>query len=89
MKKAVEEKTYRSKLVQEKIQEMITEGVILIDTEDQKVGRLTACRHGSRRLRLRQSVACDSKLRLGREGVIDIEREAKMVGRFIPRAFLS
>ncbi len=40
VKKAIEEKIYRSKLIQEKIQEMITRGFFLIDTVDQKVGQV-------------------------------------------------
>ena len=40
VKKAIEEKIYRSKLIQEKIQEMITRGVILIDTDAEKVGQI-------------------------------------------------
>ena len=39
VKKAIEEKIYRSKLVQEKIQEMIQRGFFLIDTVEQKVGQ--------------------------------------------------
>jgi len=81
MKKAVEEKTYRSKLVQEKIQEMITEGVILIDTEDQKVGQVNGLSvMGLGDFAFGNPARVTASLGLGREGVIDIEREAKMGG---------
>ena len=81
MKKAVEEKTYRSKLVQEKIQEMITEGVILIDTEDQKVGQVNGLSvMGLGDFAFGNPSRVTASLGLGREGVIDIEREAKMGG---------
>jgi predicted ATP-dependent protease len=38
VKKAIEEKVYRSKLIQEKVQEMIARGFFLIDTHQQQVG---------------------------------------------------
>jgi predicted ATP-dependent protease len=44
VKKAIEEKIYRSKLIQEKIQEMIARGFFLIDTVDQKVGQVNGLR---------------------------------------------
>jgi predicted ATP-dependent protease len=40
VKKAIEEKVYRSKLVQEKIEEMIRRGVLLIDADAENVGQV-------------------------------------------------
>jgi lon-related putative ATP-dependent protease len=79
--KAVEEKIYRSKLVQEKIQEMITRGVILIGTEHEVVGQvngLSVTGQGDFEFGMPSRVT--ASLGLGREGVVDIEREAKMGG---------
>jgi len=81
VKKAIEEKVYRSKLIQEKIQEMIKRGILLIDTEAANVGQVNGLsvidlgdfEFGSPS-RVTVSVG------LGREGVIDIEREAKTGG---------
>jgi lon-related putative ATP-dependent protease len=81
VKKAIEEKIYRSKLIQEKIQEMITRGFFLIDTVDQKIGQvngLSVMGLGDFAFGMPSRVTVS--IGLGREGVIDIEREAKMGG---------
>lgn len=81
IKRAIEEKIYRSKLVQEKIQEMITRGFFLIDTREQKVGQvngLSVMGMGDFAFGIPSRVT--ASIGLGREGVIDIEREAKLGG---------
>jgi len=82
VKKAIEEKIYRSNLIQEKIQELIQRDVLLIDTEGEIAGQLNGLSVLSlgdfafgRPSRVTASIG------LGREGVIDIEREAKLGGR--------
>jgi lon-related putative ATP-dependent protease len=81
MKKAVEEKTYRSKLVQEKIQEMIKRGVLLIDTDEAKVGQVNGLSvMGLGDFAFGNPSRVTASLGLGKEGVVDIEREAKMGG---------
>ncbi len=81
MEKAVEEKIYRSKLIQEKIQEMITRGVILIDTEEAKIGQVNGLSvMGLGDFAFGSPSRVTASLGLGREGVVDIEREAKMGG---------
>ena len=79
--KAVEEKIYRSNLIQQKIQEFIERGVFLIDTEGSKVGQingLSVMEMGDvafgRPSRVTASVA------VGREGIVDIERQAELGG---------
>ncbi len=81
VKKAVEEKIYRSKMIQEKIQEMIKRGFILIDTDTEKVGQvngLSVASLGDFAFGMPSRVTVS--IGLGREGVVDIEREAKMGG---------
>ena len=81
VKKAIEEKIYRSKLIQEKIQEMITRGFFLIDTVDKKVGQvngLSVMGLGDFAFGMPSRVTVS--IGLGREGIMDIEREAKMGG---------
>jgi len=81
VQKAIEEKIYRSKLIQEKIQEMITRGFFLIDTVEQKVGQvngLSVMGLGDFAFGIPSRVT--ASIGLGREGVMDIEREAKMGG---------
>jgi lon-related putative ATP-dependent protease len=81
VKKAIEEKVYRSKLIQEKIQELIRRGVLLIDTDGENVGLvngLSVMELGDFAFGAPSRVT--ASIGLGREGVIDIEREAKMGG---------
>ncbi|HSV50172.1 MAG TPA: ATP-binding protein [Candidatus Acidoferrales bacterium] len=81
VKKAIEEKIYRSKLIQEKIQEMIARGFFLIDTHEQKVGQVNGLSvMGLGDFAFGTPSRVTASIGLGREGVIDIEREAKMGG---------
>ena len=81
VEKASEEKIYRSNLIQQKIQEFIERGVYLIDTEGSQVGQingLSVMELGDfafgRPSRVTASIA------IGREGIIDIERQAQLGG---------
>lgn len=81
IRRAIEEKFYRSNLIQEKIQEMIERGILLIDTEGEAMGQVNGLSVMSlgdftfgRPSRVTASIG------LGREGLIDIEREAKLGG---------
>jgi lon-related putative ATP-dependent protease len=81
VKKAIEEKTYRSKLIQEKIQEMIKREILLIDTKTTAVGQvngLSVVSLGDFAFGIPSRVTVS--VGLGREGVVDIEREAEMGG---------
>jgi lon-related putative ATP-dependent protease len=81
VKKAIEEKIYRSKLIQEKIQEMISRGVLLIDTDAEKVGQVNGLSvMGIGDFAFGNPSRVTASVGLGREGVVDIEREAKMGG---------
>jgi len=81
VKKAIEEKIYRSKLIQEKIQEMIERGFFLIDTIAEKVGQVNGLSvMGLDDFAFGNPSRVTASIGLGREGVIDIEREAKMGG---------
>jgi lon-related putative ATP-dependent protease len=81
VKKAIEEKIYRSKLIQEKIQEMIMKGLLLIDTETAKVGQVNGLSViGLGDFAFGTPSRVTVSIGLGREGVVDIEREAKMGG---------
>ena len=81
IKKALEEKIYRSKLIQEKIQEMIKRGFYLIDTAKESVGQVNGLSvMGMGDFAFGSPSRVTASIGLGREGVIDIEREAKMGG---------
>ena len=81
IKKAIEEKIYRSKMIQEKIEEMINRGFFLIDTENEKVGQVNGLSvTGSGDFSFGTPSRVTVSIGLGREGIVDIEREAKMGG---------
>ncbi len=81
VKKALEEKIYRSNLIQEKVREYIERGIYLVDTSGMAVGQINGLSVSmigdfefGRPSRVTASVG------LGQEGVVDIEREVKMGG---------
>jgi len=81
VEKAIEEKVYRSNLIQQRINEMIDKDMIIIDAEGEKMGQVNGLSvidlgdfSFGRPTRITASVG------VGREGLIDIEREAKLGG---------
>jgi len=89
VKKAIEEKVYRSNLIQEKIREMIERKVLLIDTEGEAVGQvngLTVMSLGDFSFGAPSRVT--ASIGLGREGIIDIQREAKLGGPIHTKAVM-
>lgn len=81
VKKAVEEKLYRSNMVQEKIQEMIEKGVVLIDTEGSRTGQVNGLSvMGLGDISFGRPSRVTASVGLGREGIVDIEREAQLGG---------
>lgn len=81
IQKAIDEKIYRSNLVQERLQEMTERGMLLIDTGGQKIGQVNGLSvfslgdyHFGKPSRITASVGP------GREGIIDIEREVELGG---------
>ena len=82
VEKAVEQKVYRSNLIQQRINEMIDKGMIIIDTERENIGQVNGLEVLSlgdfafgKPARITASVG------VGREGLIDIERESRLGGR--------
>jgi lon-related putative ATP-dependent protease len=82
IEKAVEQRVYRSNLIQQRINEMIETGMIIIDIDGEAVGQLNGLAvidlgdfAFGRPSRITASVS------VGREGLVDIEREAKLGGR--------
>jgi lon-related putative ATP-dependent protease len=81
VKKAIEEKSYRSRLIQEKIQEMINRGFLLIDTETSMIGQVNGLSvMGFGDFSFGGPSRVTASIGVGREGIIDIEREAKLGG---------
>lgn len=81
IKKAIEQKTYRSNLIQEKINDMINNKQILIDLSGKKVGQVNALSiidMGD--IMIGKPSRITATINLGKTGVIGIEREAELSG---------
>ena len=79
--KAIERKVYRVNLIEEKIQEMIDDGTILIDSDGAEVGQvngLSIYNLGDHMFGKPSRIT--AKTSLGKAGIINIEREAEMSG---------
>jgi lon-related putative ATP-dependent protease len=81
VRKAIDEKVYRSNLIQERIQEFIQRGILLVDTAGEAVGQVNGLAvielgdHAfGRPSRITASIG------LGQAGLVDIEREARLGG---------
>ncbi len=87
--KALREKVYRSNLADEKTKEMVARGVLLIDTAGARVGQvngLAVLSLGD--FEFGQPSRITASIGLGRDGVIDIEREAKLGGQIHTKGVL-
>jgi lon-related putative ATP-dependent protease len=81
IRKAIGERYYRSNLIQERLQEMISRGVIKIDITSKKAGQINGLSVlGLGDISFGQPSRITVSLSLGREGVVNIEREAKLSG---------
>lgn len=80
--RAIEERIYRSNRIEERVQEMIDEGKILIDTEGQVKGQV----NGISVLPLGDYAfgkpsRITSRTHVGKEGVVNIDRKAELGGK--------
>ena len=79
--KAIDEKVYRSNLVQQKVEEYIRRGIFLIDTEGEKVGQVNGLSViGLGDFAFGRPSKVTASIGVGREGIMDIEREAALGG---------
>ncbi len=80
--KAYEEKINRVSQIEEKIQELIDDGTIMIDTDDKVVGQVNGLSvYDMGEYAFGKPSRITAKTSMGRTGVINIEREAKLSGR--------
>ena len=89
IRKALREKVYRSNLADEKTKEMVARGILLIDTDGSRVGQvngLAVLSLGD--FEFGQPSRVTASIALGREGIIDIEREAKLGGQIHTKGVL-
>ena len=81
VERAIEERVYRVRLVEDKIQELITDGTYMIDVAGSVVGQvngLTIYDIGEHAFGKPSRIT--ARTSLGRSGVINIEREAELSG---------
>ncbi len=79
--KAIQEKKYRSNLYEEKIQNRIDEGTILIDTDGAKIGQVNGLAvYDLGQYHFGKPTRITATTFVGRNGFINIERESKMSG---------
>ncbi len=82
IEKAVEERFERVSLVEDKIQEMIEEGTLMIDTSGSKVGQVNGLSvYSLGQFYFGKPTRITATTAVGRAGVINIEREADLSGR--------
>lgn len=82
VKKAIDEKEMRSNLLEEKIQEQIDRDHLLLDVSGKEVGQINGLSvYQAGNYSFGRPARITARSYLGKEGVINIEREAKMSGR--------
>lgn len=78
---ALEARIHRSNLIEEKIQEMIDRGSIFIDTDGAEPGQVNGLAvYGMGDYSFGKPSRITASIAMGKEGVINIEREAEMSG---------
>ena len=79
--RAIEKKIYRANLIEEKIQEMIDDGTILIDSDGMVVGQVNGLSvYNLGDYMFGKPSRITVKTSMGKAGIINIEREAEMSG---------
>ncbi|MBI3788412.1 MAG: ATP-dependent protease, partial [Ignavibacteriales bacterium] len=81
VRKAIRERIYRVQLIEDKIQEMINDGIIMIDTDGAVVGQVNGLAvYDIGEHAFGKPSRITAKTALGRAGIINIERDAEMSG---------
>jgi ATP-dependent Lon protease len=82
VEQAIKERFERVSLIEDKIQEMIEDGTIMIDTEGNETGQVNGLSvYAMGELSFGKPTRITASTAVGRAGVINIEREADMSGR--------
>jgi lon-related putative ATP-dependent protease len=87
--RAEEEKYFRSNLIEMRLREFITRGIIMVDVAGDRIGQvngLSVIDLGD--IRFGKPSRITAKTYVGRSGVLDIEREAKMSGKIYEKGVL-
>jgi predicted ATP-dependent protease len=89
VQRALDEKCYRSSLIEERIRELITDGTLLVDITGSVVGQvngLAVIDLGD--IRFGRPSRITAKTYMGKEGVVDLERASKMSGKIYEKGVL-
>lgn len=89
VERALNEKIYRSNRIEERLQELMAEGTLIVDTSGEKVGQvngLAVIDLGDYRFGKPSRIT--ARTYAGKAGVVNIERETKMSGRIHEKAIL-
>ena len=88
--RAIEEKVYRSNTYEQKLQQLLAEGTILLDLTGEKVGQVNGLSViDSGDYAFGRPTRITAVTYLGREGIINIERETKLSGRLHDKGLLT
>lgn len=89
VQKAIEQKLYRSKLVEERIRELIAEGTLMVDVDGEVVGQVNGLAvYDLGDFSFGKPSRITAKTFMGRRGVINIERESQLSGRIHDKGVL-
>jgi lon-related putative ATP-dependent protease len=89
VEKALGEKIYRNNRIEERIQEMMIEGTIIVDTDGEKVGQINGLAvMGMGDYLFGKPSRITARTYTGKGGVVNIERETKMSGKIHEKAVL-
>jgi lon-related putative ATP-dependent protease len=87
--KALEEKIYRANLLEERIQELFADGTIMVDVAGAVAGQVNGLSvYDLGDFSFGKPSRITSRIYLGRAGVVDIEREAKLSGKIYNKGVL-
>jgi len=89
VRKALAEQAYRSGLIEENLQEMIADGTLLVDTSGAVIGQVNGLgvySYADYRFALPSRIT--ATVGVGRDGVVDVEREANLGGRIHSKGVL-
>ncbi len=90
IRRAVRERIYRVNLIEEHVREAIMRGIILVDTSGEAVGQvngLSIIDLGD--VAFGQPSRITASIGVGREGVLDLQREARLAGPIHTKAVLT
>lgn len=89
VEKAVDEREYRLKMIEDKIQEMIEEGTLMIDIEGSRIGQVNGLSvYSLGDYSFGKPSKITAEVSMGKAGLINIEREAGLGGRTYNKGIL-